>query len=125
MSDLTKGRGDGPIPQQATDRILLRDIPDVAIGQVVHGWIGDWPPPPQLVVVREIAPLPGRPPEFRVVDPREQDPGVLDAFRDHIAFVVEVYDRRSASEIDRPALAGEHWFRGAEYIRQQTPRRRT
>lgn len=117
-----EGRGrhmaHGRVPRGVTDRVLLREAPDDSTGQIVHGWIGSWPPPANLVRVEKK----GMPGETVLVNPLEQNVGALDQFRGHPAFIVTDYLLWSASKIDHPAKPGENWFRAAQYVRMPGPR---
>ncbi len=88
MSELERARGDGPIPPNVHDRVVL--YPERrGVNRIVHGWIGEWPPPANLVRVvdkRVTFKI-----DARLVDPARQEPGTLEQFWAHPSFDVQEY----------------------------------
>lgn len=91
-----------------TDMVTLRVAEGEGTGQMIHRWPHDWPPPPVLWHTTGIT---GQ----YLIDPEGTEAEVLAEIRG--AMLVVEYRLTRASAIPEPAPEGEHWCRGAEYVR--------
>lgn len=105
-----QGRGNGPIPREVKDRIMLRRGVGEKRGEIVHGWVGNWPPPERLLLITHVATG-----DSRLVDPVLQVPDTLRQFREHPDFHCATYLR------NRTVGAVTGVGRRAEYIRERIP----
>lgn len=82
-------------------------------GQKVYiaGWIGPWPPPSKLSVMK------GKQSGIVAVVEEGRAPAQTVEQARRLGSIEETrYRLRNASTLPEPAGPGEHWFRGAEYV---------
>lgn len=99
--------------KHATDRILLRLAADQSAGQRVFGWMGAWPPPAKLLLVRDI-----KTDQYKLINPADYEKvgWTWERFAQEQNCELVWFTRNRASGITRPAKPREKWFRGAEYV---------
>lgn len=94
-----------------TDMLLFRHAHNQAAGQHTFRWMGNWPPPDDLVIVREKPTS-----QIKVINPLEQAEGTLEVLSRDPNLEIFWFRLNSASERPERAPKDANWFRGAEYI---------